>query len=42
MGFPDSFIFYGNESGQLDQVGKSIVPQVSMAIAYYIKEMLDG
>jgi len=41
MGFPDSFKFYGNESGQLDQVGKSIVPQVSMAIAYYIKQMLD-
>ena len=41
MGFPDDFKFYGNESGQLDQVGKSIVPQVSMAIAYYIKEMLN-
>lgn len=41
MGFPDDFIFYGNESGQLDQVGKSIVPQVSMAIAYYIKEKLN-
>jgi len=41
MGFPDSFEFYGNESGQLDQVGKSIVPQVSMAIAYYIKGMLN-
>tara|TARA_R100000008_G_scaffold78068_1_gene58866 strand:+ start:2266 stop:3234 length:969 start_codon:yes stop_codon:yes gene_type:complete len=42
MGFPDDFIFYGNESGQLDQIGKSIVPQVSMGIAYYIKEMLNG
>ena len=37
MGFPDHFKFYGRETGQLDQVGKSIVPHVSMAIAYYLK-----
>jgi DNA (cytosine-5)-methyltransferase 1 len=38
MGFPDYFIFFGTESGQLDQVGKSIVPQISTALSYYIKQ----
>ena len=38
MGFPDHFVFYGTESHQLDQVGKSIVPQISTAISYYIKQ----
>ncbi len=42
MGFPDHFMFYGNESGQLDQIGKSIVPHVTMAISYYLKRQLDG
>jgi len=42
MGFPDHFIFKGNESSQLDQVGKSIVPQVTMALSYYLKrEILE-
>ena len=37
MGFPDYFKFLGTETSQLDQVGKSIVPQVSLALACYIK-----
>jgi DNA (cytosine-5)-methyltransferase 1 len=41
MGFPDHFIFKGRETGQLDQVGKSIVPQVSMALAYYLKREIE-
>jgi DNA (cytosine-5)-methyltransferase 1 len=41
MGFPDHFIFHGTETSQLDQVGKSIVPQVSTALCYYIKHQLE-
>jgi len=42
MGFPDYFKFLGTEAAQLDQVGKSIVPQVSMALACYIKIQLKN
>ena len=41
MGFPDHFIFHGTETNQLDQVGKSIVPQVATAISYYIKSKME-
>ena len=41
MGFPDYFIFKGSETSQLDQVGKSIVPQVSMALSYYLKREIE-
>jgi len=37
MGFPDDFIFYGNNTSQLDQVGKAIVPQVIAGLLYYFK-----
>jgi len=42
MGFPDNFIFFGSESQQLDQVGKSVVPQVAAAIGYYIRKQLEA
>lgn len=42
MGFPDHFKFFGNETGQLDQIGKSIVPHVSMAISYYLKQEIEN
>lgn len=41
QGFPDSFVFYGPETQQLDQVGKSVVPQVSTAICFYVKKQLE-
>jgi len=41
MGFPDHFKFFGNESGQLDQVGKSIVPHCTMAISYYLRRSME-
>lgn len=41
MGFPDNFVFFGKENGQLDQIGKSIVPQITMALGYYIKTELE-
>ena len=40
MGFPDDFKFYGTEGQQLDQVGKSVVPQVAAALCLYIREQL--
>jgi DNA (cytosine-5)-methyltransferase 1 len=40
QGFPQEFQFFGSDTGQLDQVGKAIVPQVTFALALYIKSML--
>jgi len=37
MGWPDRFIFQGTSTQQLDQVGKSIVPQIIFAIANYLR-----
>jgi len=41
MGFPDDFVFSGKESQQLDQIGKSIVPQVLMGLACYVRKELE-
>jgi len=40
MGFPDNFKFIGRESEILDQIGKSIVPQVAFSITSYLKNQL--
>jgi len=42
MGWPDGFIFKGTSGQKLDQVGKSMVPQIPFAIAEYLKSHLDG
>ncbi len=41
MGYPGTFKFFGTESQQLDQVGKSVVPQVAAALCYYIRKQLE-
>jgi len=40
MGFPDSFTFHGRETEVLDQMGKSIIPQISYSISSYIADQL--
>jgi len=40
MGWPDTFKFYGTSTQQLDQVGKSIVPQIITAISFFLKEQI--
>lgn len=40
MGWPDGFAFHGTMGQQLDQVGKSMVPQIPYAITKYLTEDL--
>lgn len=40
--FPDSFIFYGNQSEQFRQVGNAVPPLMSKAIATLLKKILNG
>jgi DNA (cytosine-5)-methyltransferase 1 len=39
MGFPDDFIFSGRESEVLDQMGKSIVPQIAFSLTSYLMRL---
>lgn len=39
--FPDSFIFYGNKTSQLKQVGNAVPPILSENLAYEIKKILS-
>jgi len=41
MGWPDGFSFHGTTGQQLDQVGKSMVPQIPYAIAKYLKRNVE-
>jgi len=41
MGFPISYIFYGNESHKWRQIGNAVCPQLSSALARQIKNELD-
>ena len=40
--FPDSFIFYGNQSQQYRQVGNAVPPLLGKAIAIEIRKLLKG
>jgi DNA-cytosine methyltransferase len=40
--FPDNFIFYGNKSSQMKQVGNAVPPYLAKALAKQIKTYLGG
>lgn len=40
--FPDEFIFYGNKTSQMKQVGNAVPPLLSKAIAKVIKNDIEN
>ncbi|MCX8137843.1 DNA cytosine methyltransferase [Pyrobaculum aerophilum] len=42
MGYPDGYIFLGSKESQYNQVGESVPPPLSYAIALEVKKYLEG